>query len=61
MELRTVAKGSRPGRCVIDLGNPGSNVMLPPERYFEIGNVEDRLYVPENFAEYFSMCGWEMN
>ncbi|MCF8243686.1 MAG: hypothetical protein K9J37_04730 [Saprospiraceae bacterium] len=60
MELRTIARGSKPNRPVIDLGQPGVNKILDPELYFTIENVEDRFYLPGMYTDYFVMAGWEM-
>lgn len=60
MELRTIARGKKPSRYVIDLSNPGSDTLLDPELYFTIPNVEDRMYIPANFGEYFQLCGWKL-
>lgn len=60
MELRSIARGSKPNRFVIDLGQPGSNKLLDPELYFTIENVEDRFYLPPMFTDYFVMAGWEI-
>ena len=60
MELRSIARGSKPNRYVIDLGQPGTNKLLDPELYFTIQNVEDRFYLPSMFADYFGLAGWEI-
>ncbi|MBI5914057.1 MAG: hypothetical protein HY842_01665 [Bacteroidetes bacterium] len=60
MELRSVARGSKPNRYVIDLGKPGTNDLLDPELYFTIQNVEDRFYLPPMFADYFELAGWRI-
>lgn len=60
MELRSIARGSKPNRAVIDLGKPGVNKILDPELYFTIENVEDRFYLPAMFTDYFVLAGWEM-
>ncbi|MBI1223714.1 MAG: hypothetical protein GC192_00635 [Bacteroidetes bacterium] len=60
MELRSIARGSKPNRPVIDLGKPGVNQILDPELYFTIENVEDRFYLPSMFTDYFELAGWEI-
>lgn len=60
MELRFIARGSKPNRPVIDLGQPGVNKILDPELYFTIQNVEDRFYLPNMFEDYFKLAGWEI-
>jgi hypothetical protein len=61
-ELRYIARlnSTGPDRFVIDLGQPGSTRMLPPERYFEIANVEDRLFVAREFVPLFVLNGWQI-
>lgn len=60
-ELRFIARlgSTGPDRCVIDLGKPGSHCILPPERYFEISRVEDRLFIPREFVPLFELNGWQ--
>lgn len=60
MELRSISKGSKPNRYVIDLSQPGTDTLLDPELYFTIPNVEDRMYIPGNFGEYFQLAGWNL-
>ncbi len=60
MELRSVARGSRPNRYVIDLSQPGDDTLLDPELYFTIPNVEDRMYIPDFYGEYFQLAGWNL-
>jgi hypothetical protein len=45
---------------VIDLGQPGTDTLLDPELYFTIENVEDRMYIPGNYGEYFQLAGWKL-
>lgn len=61
-ELRFIARlnSSGPDRFVIDLGQPGSNTLLPPQRYFEIDHVEDRLFVAREFVPLFMLNGWQI-
>jgi hypothetical protein len=35
------------------------NLLIHPERYFQVPNPEDRLYVPEEFVPLFIETGWE--
>lgn len=60
MELRSLARGSKPNRYVIDLGQVGSNKLLDPELYFTIENLEDRFYLPPMYTDYFKLAGWEI-
>ena len=61
-ELRYIARlhSSGPDRFVIDLGDPGSNRILPPERYIDIEHVEDRLFVAREFVPLFVLNGWQI-
>jgi endonuclease YncB( thermonuclease family) len=57
-ELRFLAGRRAPTRWVIDLSSD-SDVLLPPQRYFEIARPEDRLYVPPEFVPLFVERGWK--
>lgn len=61
-ELRFIARfGSKgPDRFVIDLGKPGGNKILKPEKYFSIAKVEDRLFVAKEFVPLFTLNGWQI-
>ena len=56
-ELRYLAQRRRPNRWVIDLSSTG-NLLHHPQRYFEIAQVEDRLYVSDDHVEMFVAAGW---
>lgn len=62
-ELRFLARtddaGNRPGpdRWVIDLSQ-ATDQLLAPQRYIEIPNIEDRLYVNEEHVPLFESRGW---
>jgi endonuclease YncB( thermonuclease family) len=60
-EIRFIArKGSKgPDRHVIDLGQNGSNQILPPEKYDTIAKLEDRLFIPKEFVPLFLLNGWK--
>ena len=62
-ELRFIARlGSKgPDRFVIDLGKPGSNKILKPEKYFSITRLEDRLFVAKEFVPLFTLNGWQVH
>jgi hypothetical protein len=62
-ELRFIARlGSKgPDRFVIDLGKPGSNKILKPEKYFSIARLEDRLFVAKEFVPLFTLNGWQVH
>jgi hypothetical protein len=56
-ELRFLAGRRAPSRWVIDLSSD-SDVLLPPQRYYEIARPEDRLYVPAEYVPLFVERGW---
>ncbi len=57
-ELRFLSRRKPPERWVIDLG-AGGDTILPPQRYYEIENLEDRLYVPDEYIPLFEQAGWK--
>jgi endonuclease YncB( thermonuclease family) len=57
-ELRFLAQRRAPNRWVIDLGKD-DNVLLKPENYYRIPNLEDRLFIPEEFVPLFVSKGWK--
>ncbi len=59
-ELRFLSRRRLPARFVIDLSQPGSNRLFPPEYYYRVPNVEDRLFVPADFRMLFEAAGWEV-
>jgi hypothetical protein len=44
---------------VIDLGDEGGNTLFKPEKYFKIKNLEDRLFIPREFAPLFQLNSWK--
>ena len=56
-ELRFLAGRRAPSRWVIDL-SMDDDVLLPPQRYIEITQPEDRLYVPAEYVPLFVERGW---
>lgn len=56
-EVRYLARRRPPDRWVVDLGSSG-DTLLPPQRYHEIPNQEDRLFVPEEYVPLFVEAGW---
>jgi hypothetical protein len=56
-ELRYLAGRRAPTRWVIDLSSD-SDLLLPPQRYYEIARPEDRLYVPPEYVPLFVERGW---
>jgi hypothetical protein len=65
-ELRYLARTTRgpnpsrpgPDRWVIDIA-AGTSALLPPHRYIEIPNVEDRLFVNDEHVPLFVEHGWQ--
>jgi len=62
-ELRFIARlGSKgPDRYVVDLGKPGGNKILKPEKYFSIAKLEDRLFIAKEFVPLFTLNGWQIS
>ncbi|MDQ3302315.1 MAG: hypothetical protein M3518_03060 [Actinomycetota bacterium] len=56
-EVRYLARRRPPDRWVIDLSSDG-DALIPPQRYHEIPNPEDRLFVSEEYAPLFTEGGW---
>jgi endonuclease YncB( thermonuclease family) len=57
-ELRFLAQRRAPERWVIDLSK-NDNVLLDPQEYYTIPNVEDRLFIPDEFVPLFEEAGWQ--
>jgi len=57
-ELRFLARRTPPDRWVIDLSK-NDNVLIKPQEYYTISNVEDRLFVPEEYVPLFVERGWQ--
>lgn len=58
-ELRFLSRRQPPDRWVIDLGK-SDDVMLRPQAYHTIANIEDRLFIPPEFVALFVEAGWKM-
>lgn len=58
-EVRFLARKSPPNRWVIDLGK-NDDVLLNPQEYYTIGNIEDRLYIPEEYVPLFIEAVWKL-
>jgi len=56
-ELRFLAQRRAPDRWVIDLGANDSTI-LKPQNYHMVANVEDRLFVPQDYVTLFEQAGW---
>ncbi|MEZ6132933.1 MAG: hypothetical protein R3C59_30045 [Planctomycetaceae bacterium] len=57
-ELRFLSRRELPSRHVIDLTSD-SDRMLPGDRYFEVPNAEDRLWVSSEYVPLFRDHGWK--
>jgi len=57
-ELRFLARRTPPDRWVIDLSK-NDNVLIKPQEYCTIPNVEDRLFIPEEYVPLFVERGWQ--
>jgi hypothetical protein len=58
-ELRFLSRRTPPERWVIDL-SAGDDLLREPQSYHLIPNVEDRLFVPEEYAALFVSKGWRI-
>lgn len=57
-EVRFLARREPPDRWVIDLSRDDDK-LLPPQEYYRIKNVEDRLFIPEEYVPLFVEAGWK--
>jgi endonuclease YncB( thermonuclease family) len=58
-ELRFLSRRKPPERWVIDL-SAGDNLLRDPQTYHLIPNVEDRLFVPQEYVALFVSKGWQV-
>jgi endonuclease YncB( thermonuclease family) len=58
-ELRFLSRREAPSRWVIDLSDSGTRTLLQPVNYHSIGDIEDRLFVPEEYVPLFVEEGWQ--
>jgi endonuclease YncB( thermonuclease family) len=56
-ELRYLGDRRPPARWVIDLSQ-NDDVLIPPQEYHTIPNVEDRLFIPADYLPLFVKAGW---
>jgi endonuclease YncB( thermonuclease family) len=56
-ELRFLAQRRVPNRWMIDLSK-NNDVLIHPEEYYTIPNIEDRLFIPDEFVPLFVEKGW---
>ena len=57
-ELRFLARRRPPSRWVINLAAEDNRIHVP-QRYVGIPNVEDRLFIPEEYVPLFISKGWQ--
>ena len=59
-EVRFLARRCPPNRWVIDLGS-NSGTLVEPQNYYTIANLEDRLYIPDEYVPLFvEEGGWQV-
>ena len=58
-ELRFLSRRKPPDRWVIDL-SAGDDLLRDPQSYYLIPNVEDRLFVAEEYVALFVSKGWRL-
>jgi endonuclease YncB( thermonuclease family) len=58
-ELRFLSRRTPPERWVIDL-SAGDDLLREPQSYHLISNVEDRLFIPEEYVALFVSKGWQI-
>ncbi len=46
-----------PDRWVVDLSK-NDDILVEPQEYYTIANVEDRLFIPDEYAPLFEKTGW---
>jgi hypothetical protein len=56
-EVRFLSRRQPPNRWVIDLSTD-DNVLMQPQEYYRVTNVEDRLFIPEEYVPLFVEKGW---
>jgi endonuclease YncB( thermonuclease family) len=57
-EVRFLADRRLPERWVIDLGK-NDDQLIPPQQYHTVPNIEDRLFIPDDFIPLFVEAGWK--
>jgi endonuclease YncB( thermonuclease family) len=59
-ELRFLGERRPPARWVIDLSK-NDDVLISPQEYHTIPNVEDRLFIPAEYLPLFEKAGWRQS
>jgi endonuclease YncB( thermonuclease family) len=57
-EVRFLAQRRAPNRWVINL-SAADNMLIPPQEYYTVPNVEDRLFIPDDYVLLFVEKGWQ--
>jgi endonuclease YncB( thermonuclease family) len=57
-ELRFLSRRTAPSRWVIDLSDTSTRYLMHPTAYHTVANIEDRLFIPEQYVSLFVECGW---
>lgn len=57
-EVRFLSRRKPPNRWLIDLGK-NDDTLVKPQDYYTITNLEDRLYIPDEYVPLFVEEGWE--
>jgi len=53
-----LARRRPPNRWVIDLTS-NNDVLIKPQNYYTIPNIEDRLFIPEDYVPLLVERGWQ--
>jgi hypothetical protein len=56
-ELRFLARRRPPDRWIIALSK-NDDVLIGPQDYHTLPNIEDRLFIPEEYVPLFVEAGW---
>ena len=57
-EVRFLARRRPPDRWIIDLGR-NDNLLIKPQKYYTVANIEDGLFLPEEYVPLFVEAGWK--
>lgn len=57
-EIRFLSQRRPPDRWVIDLSQR-DNILIQPQNYYTVPNMEDRLFIPAEFVPLFVEAGWK--
>lgn len=57
-EVRFLARRHPPDRWVIDLGK-SNGILINPQEYYTVPNIEDRLFIPGEYVPLFVEKGWK--